>query len=471
MNIDRAARVRRMLATVSGYWLLASGCVYYNGIYNAKEAARSADALLRREAEMDANAKFQQSAAHAESVLVRHPTSPWRPRALYLAGRGAAYSGQCERAIPHLTEFLALPASAADDRNRARVALASCEFRTTKFVSARARLDSLVDLPNRETARQARLWAARTALATGDRDAVGAYLGDMDATALQWELINSSLGAGEHARAESLLTVQAARGDYREDATRVLRELWTAGRVTEVEAIVARYDVSRARDEHRAALHYGVGELNVRAGRDSVARRHLLLATSSAGRDSITAREAKARLTLLALTEVRTMRAVDSVFARLDSAARRTIYARRVQEQALLVQLLERRTDLTGASLYLAGEVARDSLRAPRLAETLFLRVARDVVTSPFVPHAYYAAALLQPDSAAEWHARLTRDFPQSSVTAYLRGDDPGARADFVSAPELLRFSWSEVARTWADSVRKLRSPARTAAPAAPARK
>ena len=110
--------------------MLGSGCVYYNGIYNAKEAARNGDALLRREAESEANTQFQLSAARAESVLVRHPTSPWRTRALYLAGRGAAYSGQCERAIAALSEFLALAGSTADDRDRARVALASCEFRT-----------------------------------------------------------------------------------------------------------------------------------------------------------------------------------------------------------------------------------------------------------------------------------------------------------------------------------------------------
>ena len=73
-----AARDRglRTCAWVLLCWMLGSGCVYYNGIYNAKEAARNGDALLRREAESEANTQFQLSAARAESVLVRRPTSP-----------------------------------------------------------------------------------------------------------------------------------------------------------------------------------------------------------------------------------------------------------------------------------------------------------------------------------------------------------------------------------------------------------
>ncbi len=470
MKVAPPRNARRVLASVSACWLLVSGCVYYNGIYNAKEAARTGDALLRRESESDANAQFQISAARAESVLARHPKSSWRPRALYLAGRGMAYSAQCDRAIPVLTEFLALPGSLADDRDRARVALASCELRTTRIPTARVRLDSLVAAPNKETARQARLWAARSALAAGDRDAVSGYLRDLNANALQWELISSSLAASEYARAESLLTVQATNGDYRDEASRVLRELWGAGRIESAEAILRRYDGSRVREDRRAAMHFALGELNVRAGRDTVARRHLLLATSLAGRDSITLREATIRLALLSLSAVASTREVDSVFARQDSVVRNMQYARRVREQLLLVSLLEKKPDPTGASLYLAAEVARDSLRAPKLAQALFLRVAREVTGSPLVPQAYYAAALLSPDSAPQWHARIFADFPNSSVAAFMRGDDPGTKPDFISTPELLKFSWTEGARLWADSVRKLRT-ARSGAPALPVKK
>ena len=83
------------------------------------------------------------------------------------------------------------------------------------------------------------------------------------------------------------------------------------------------------------------------------------------------------------------------------------------------------------------------------------------MLASPLVPNAYYAASLLAPDSAPSWVSRVRSEFPNSSVAAFLRGEDPASKPDFVSTPELLRFSWGEAAREWADSVRKLRAPPR----------
>lgn len=445
-----------------GMALSVSGCVYYNGIYNAKESARRADARLRRGAESDAATLFQTSAAKAETVLVRHPNSSWRTRALYLAGRGAALGGQCEAAVPRLTAFLTVAGSTADDLARARVALASCELRLAKIPSARARLDSLLDVRNPEIARQVRLWAARAALAAGDRDAVAGYLGDADDSLLPWELVLASLSAREYVRVESLLVQRAARADYREDVTRAIRELWTAGHWDAVESIVRGYDAARIRDASRAGLHFAAGDLNLRAGRDSLARQHLFAARTLAGRDTVIERESTARLAYMNLVRVGSLREVDTIIARQDSATRRTPYARRVSEQLLLVRLLAQQDEPTGAATFLAAEVARDSLRAPELAKALFLRVAREIPGNPLAPQAWYAASLLSPDSADAWIARIRRDHAQSAVAAWLSGDDPGSRPDFVSAPELLQVRWTETLRVWSDSVRKLRLPPRS---------
>lgn len=439
--------------------LSVSGCVYYNGIYNAKESAKRGDARLRRGAESDAATLFQTSAAKAETVLVRHPNSSWRTRALYLAGRGAALGGQCEAAVPRLTAFLALPGSTADDLARARVALASCELRLASIPSARARLDSLLGVRNPEIARQVRLWAARAALAAGDRDAVSGYLGDADDDRLPWELVLASLSAREYVRVESLLVQRAARADYRDDVTRAIRELWMAGHWDAVETIVRGYDAARIRDASRAGLHFAAGDLNLRAGRDSMARQHLFAARTLAGRDTVIERESTARLAYMNLVRVGSLREVDTIMARQDSATRRTPYARRVSEQLLLVRLLAQQDEPTGAATFLAAEVARDSLRAPELAKSLFLRVAREMPGNPLAPQAWYAASLLSPDSADAWIARIRREHGQSAVAAWLSGDDPGSRPDFASAPELLQVRWTETLRVWSDSVRKLRLP------------
>lgn len=472
MAAPRALRVVRRAITLWSAIVLASGCVYFNGVYNANEAARRGDARLRRGAETDASTYFQTSAEKAETVLVRHPTSSWRPRALYLAGRGAALGGRCEQAVPRLREYLALSGNDAADAARAGIALASCDMREARLRDARARLDSVLATPvaerDTEIARQARLWAARVALASGDRDAVVQYLGNADDGALPWELVLASLSAREYARVESLLVQRAARMDYRDDVQRAVRELWAAGHFESVETVVRRFDDARIRDASRASLHFVVGDLNMRSGRDSIARQHLFAARTLAGRDTVIERESAARLAYLAMTRVATLREVDTLLARQDSALRRTPFARRVDEQLLLVRLLEQQNEPTGAAVYLAAEVARDSLRAPALARTLFLRVAREIPGTPLAPQALYAAALLAPDSAEIWRARIQSDHAQSAVATWLRGEDPASRADFTSAPALLEVRWTQTLRVWADSVRKLRAPPRPTTAIAP---
>ena len=152
------------------------------------------------------------------------------------------------------------------------------------------------------------------------------------------------------------------------------------------------------------------------------------------------------------------LRDVDSAFARLDSAAVLSQYARRVNEQFALVKLLANREDSTGASKFLAAEVARDSMNARLLARTLFLLVARDIPDSPLAANAYYAASLLEPDSAAQWKQQVLSEFPQSSVASWIRGEDPMLRPDYETNATLLSTTFYDGIRAWADSLRRLRT-------------
>ena len=458
----------RGLATAIAVWAFGNGCVYYNGVYNAKAAAHRGDLQLRADAEGEASTQFQRSAEKAESVLARHPKSAWRVRALYLAGRGAAFSGQCDRALPRLDAFLRASGERADDGDRARamVAIGACELQTNHVAAARSRLDSLARVRDPQTASDAKRWAARAALADGDRDAAAEYLGGAGSSALDWELLSASLAASDFSRAESLMVARAGRSEFRDDVVGGIRQLWIAGRGDAAERVVQAYDLSRIRDVHRVALHYTMGDLQLRAGRDSAAHRHLLLARDLAGRDTAVAHESAARLLLLGVPAASSIRDVDSLFALQDSVVRRSKYSRRLSEQVLLVRLLLGQREPNGASLFLAAEVARDSLRAPGMARTYFLQVAKESPASPLAPRAWHAAALLTPDSASAWNARVLSRYASSSVARWLRGEDPAASPDYVPAAELLRFSWDEIVRAWSDSVRKLRVPTRTGADA-----
>src|SRR5215204_4426183 len=78
---------------------LLSGCVYYNGMYNANRLAGSARKAEREGRTFEANNLWGQVATKAESVVVRHPTSKYADEAGVLRGVALARLGHCEEAL------------------------------------------------------------------------------------------------------------------------------------------------------------------------------------------------------------------------------------------------------------------------------------------------------------------------------------------------------------------------------------
>jgi hypothetical protein len=92
--------VRRPAAVLG--LLLVAGCAYLNGVYNARQAEKRGDRHARAGRVAQAIAAYESTATQAETLLVRHVGTDWVREARYLAGRGWALSGHCDRAIPHL---------------------------------------------------------------------------------------------------------------------------------------------------------------------------------------------------------------------------------------------------------------------------------------------------------------------------------------------------------------------------------
>ena len=421
--------------------LVLGGCAYFNGVYNAKEAARHADKEARAGREGQAQGQYRVAAEKAETVLVRYPKSRWRADALYLAGRGHAFSGQCNLGVPRLSEFLSLQERDSEKRQLASLALGSCLVQQQKYSDARSVLEPLTDSREREVSLAAALWAARASMALGDNDAAQQYLSRVDAAAAQWELAASSLTRAEYARAESLLTIRATRGDYRDELLQHLDALWLAGRRESVERLVGVYAASRQRASVKARLHMYAAELEMSADRDSIARAHLL-AARRISTDTLIDREAVARLTLLGFRNVATSDELVEVLARAQKEARGSPLMVRVHDNVQLMRRLESNTDRTSASLFLAAEVSRDSLRASRLAHEQFRAVERRTPESIVVPKALLAAALLSPDSAAAYTERVRARFPGLVLAAQA---SDATDALLVQVDDLLRDTWTRV--------------------------
>jgi hypothetical protein len=96
----------------------------------------------------------------------------------------------------------------------------------------------------------------------------------------------------------------------------------------------------------------------------------------------------------------------------------------------------------TDATAFRAGELARDSLQAPRLAARLFLDLPARWPGSLFAPKAIIAAMALLPDRGDSLRALLDADYPASPYALALRGlPAPGFAAAEDSLARALGFA------------------------------
>ncbi len=439
--------------------LLVAGCSYFNGIYNARGAARRGDKALRQGKEEEAAGSFAMSSVVAESVLARYRRSHWRDEAMYLAGRGAALSDQCDRATRRLAQFLDSPSRDAFKRDQSTIALAACDVKQTRYLDALGRLEPLLGSKDKNIAAPAALWSARASIAMGRTDDAGRFLAMVGVGSAQWELASASMARQEYTRAESLLALRGAQGDYRDELLAWLRDLWRADQRAAVEAIAARYDRARMSTRDKVRLHMAVADLEIGDHMDTLARGHLLTARRLTT-DTTIDREADARLTLLAIGQMSQLVDVVNAINRLEEKSRGSVLQRRLSDNLLLVNLLAGATDVSGASLFLAGEIARDSLRSPALAHTLFTRVVATLPATLMAPRALLAAGAVLPDSAEVYTERVRTRYPRSVFNVLLDGRDPGTQPAYRAVEESLRQAWAKTMLAWTDTLTRLHPPA-----------
>ncbi|MGI9079107.1 MAG: hypothetical protein ACR2G6_17525 [Gemmatimonadaceae bacterium] len=431
---------------------LVAGCAYFNGIYNARQAEKRGDKESDRGHEAAAAGFYGTAAAKAETVLVRHSKSGWSDDALFLAGRGWALSNQCDRAVPRLEAFLALPSRRNDAHERASLALGMCRARLGQHASARGVLAPLLRSRNRKITNDAAVWAARASMALGENDSALVYLRAASASSAEWELATAYLAQQRFAVAESLLIRRAERGDYRPDILSAMSELWRAGRNDAVLRLAAAYANSRARRVDKARIHLAAGDLLIAQGQDSGASAQFI-SSLRLGRDSLPAREASARLTLLSLGTLATLPDLEAAINRSRDAAQGTALQRRLEQNLVFVKILDARTDYTGSSLFLAGEVARDSLGAREYAHAAFKRIAATIPNAPVAPKGLLAAAALRPDSAETYTARLREQYANSPYVLELEGRDNALLGAVRAAETLLQREWAAAVKEYTDSV------------------
>jgi hypothetical protein len=225
----------------------------------------------------------------------------------------------------------------------------------------------------------------------------------------------------------------------------VLRRLWLGGDTASALRLAVAVAGSRAPSAQKARVRITLGELLASTGRDDEAR-DVLAVVPRLSADSAIVGRARVLLAQLSLGQATS---VDEV-ADLLKRARPALDRGRLADAVLLVRLLEREDPETGAGKFLAAEIARDSLRAVRLARILFVGLPP---LSPLAPKAWLAAAALAGDSASAFAIEARRRWPASPYVLAIDGRDSADTLSIAVPEAALRTAWGHAIVVYGDSL------------------
>lgn len=424
--MNRRAGLRRLPAFAILAALLA-GCVYYNGMYNTNRLARSARKAEREGRPYEAQSLWGQVVTRAESVEVRHPRSKYAPQAAVLRGLAMSRLGQCETALPALNQASLVPRGELADE--AALALGRCQLQMGDPASADLTFAKLLDSRDKYVRTEARYQHGRALRMTGHYEEAAAIFRADTGRRVADELLISLAGAGKDAEADSLAAALLAGND----STRKWDSLvvavgrvspGAAGRLVDrmgaragaTPAIVSRrlyedglrleaVDSARATARYREAARVGPRTEGGDRASFRIVQRDLAGASSveALGPTVDTLRALQAHSPTVAGDAAQLLAALGRVRVASDSGGPE-----------------HPQGDLR---LFLAGEVARDSLKAKLVASELFRRIIDQWSDSPYAPKALLAAQMLDSTLADSAQVLYTGRYFDSPYMAMIRGD------------------------------------------------
>ena len=399
-------RARASFAAVALY-LLVGGCAYYNSLYNAERAFGDAERAAARGESSVALNEYGVAIEKAERSLKRDPDGRWSDDARFLIARAHFGRGDIPAARPVLERVLA---ESGDGSLKAGAAayLGAVDVHEGREEAGIQRLTAALNgEPEDDMRAFAHLWRGRARLALGD--------------AAGWKDLDDAAAIAAPAGTAALLerATWAATGD---DYTRAQQSF---GAVFQRAETVRWADSLRALTR-RAAIHFGPdrarrllvpeeGPWNA-GDRDRMAlfRADLALmggdtaaaiaearavADRATGPTADGARVVMARISLGSAQETAEL---NDIRAALLPAIANADAQRLIREIKTLGVLLERAQGGQPLALFAAAELARDELRAPHLARSLFLAYAALAPEAVYAPKARLAANALAQDGTLE---------------------------------------------------------------------
>jgi tetratricopeptide (TPR) repeat protein len=407
--------------------LLTGGCAYYNGMYNAKHLAHDARKAEREGRVAEATNLWGQVELKAESVVVHHPTSRWSDEARLLQGTALVKLGNCDGALHPLETVLS---STRDSRlgDDAAMLIGGCRADLGDADGAMVAYARLLNSRDPE----------RRSIALYQHGHALRLLGRFEEAA-------GELGASRHPRAKAEWAAAVAGIGRVPEALAVADSLAASGDTTapwpsllaligerDPEAAAALVDRIVAAPAFsptlKATLLLEDGERWL--GHDSNRGDARLLQADSAARDTPVLTSVRLERARTIVARAATMEDLNQAASELEdfggpvagggqSGPRLAATARLVMATADSTPPGTPRGDLR---LFLAGELARDSLGAPRFAANQFRRVALGWPDSPFAPKALLALIDLEPEGADTVRAVLLDRYRANPYVAISRG-------------------------------------------------
>lgn len=435
--IPRARRAAVVAAALLG---AATGCAYYNGMYNARRAERAALRLEREGRAAEAMDQWQRAVAHAESLATRHPRSRWTVDALLLSSRahaqvrdfyGAGYAA--DRALGQ--------ARSAPQRAAALILLGRADYGQGRFADALAVLDSALDGLAGQRA-ECLLWRGLALRELGRTDAALADLAASGEPRASFERVRILLQRRDTAAALAALDSLTARRPYDEALWQTILDGLDglgaqAGASRLAGRLAARGDVSRG-GRARLLLDDGRRLLQVHDTGGARARfREAVLAAP----DSVAGQVATTRIALLAVPAAASDTVLDSLTADLarDVALGGAPAFEAQRVAALLRRVRDLRDDspVPDAQWFLRAELLRDSLGALPLAARTFAAMADRFPDSPWTAKALLAALALGHPAADSLRGILDGRYAASPYRRVALGL-AGAAAEYAALEDSL---------------------------------
>ncbi len=407
--------------------LVLTGCVYYNGMYNANRLAKRAQKAQAKGRTFEAQSYWAQAEVRADTVIARHPESSWADDAQLIRGEAMVARQDCPTAVPAL-EAASFSRDSPKVAERALVLLSQCLVQAGDYVAADRAFVTLMASPDTAISRSAQLEHARVLRMLGEYQNALTTLEGMQGPAVDAERATDYANLGELAPAEPLIEQAIAQGDLSLPWVSMIAGVGRvdpglASRLTS--AVIA---MTGFPNELRDSLLLADGMRLLPTDPDSgLARLREAGAASPITFASLTAR---LRIAEYVIGQADTLSQLER--AREQLATLSEIGGRISMEALGYLRILDRARTYTDSitpsakegdlATFVLAESIRDSLPAPRIAEELFSTVPTWWPASPYAPKALLALAALEPARAEEFFHTLECVYPASPYLQLVSG-------------------------------------------------